>query len=487
MRSVKKWSVQLAAICLLLTTVLAGCGGKANNEGSSASPGSSPSATSQASQPSESAQPSNYPEGLSPDDKVTLKIAAPDQGFGKAMYEFAVAKFMEMYPNVKIELTASPKINEIATAKVASGDDNDMFDLMLSKVGFNTNLIKSGVVEDLSDLMNAPIWDDPSVTFGQDMMESSRTLFTYDGKLRLLPVDISLISIIYNKKMFEENGWNQDPQTWGEFLQLLDTIKNSGKTDPLAFAGTVGYLPWLTNMASMYYDGWKDKYVKREKGIYADPSNIAPLVKLKELKDKGYFLKGTEALDHTQSQMEFLQGKAAMVPSGSWIENEMKNSAPADFEYGIMIQPVNDEPANPRYIQGYSDAMWMWANKPELNKKWTKQFIRYYYSQEVQAEFIKSGGIPVLKSIQQNEAMSQLASQFNREVMKLLTGNLELNLAYSMLPPDKLAANPKYTDADFKVMGNGYLEVFMGSKTPEQVGADADAEIEKAWAEVGGR
>ncbi|QNK56299.1 extracellular solute-binding protein [Paenibacillus sp. PAMC21692] len=481
MKKIKKTSTLLAVICLLLTTVLAGCGSNENKEGQSASPGNSASSLPQ------STQSSDYPEGLSPDDKITLKMAAPDQGFGTAMFELAVGRFMEIYPNVKIELTTSPKITEIVGAKVAANDDDDMFDLMLGRAGFNPNLIKSGVVEDLSDLMSKPTWDDPNMTMGQDMMESSRELFVYDGKLRLLPADISLISIIYNKKMFTENGWNENPQTWGEFLQLLDTIKASGKTAPIAFAGTVGYLPWLTNMASIYHNGWEERYVKREQGIYSDPANIAPLVKLNELKDKGYFLNGTEALDHTQSQMEFLQGNAAMIPSGSWIENEMKNAAPADFEYGIMIQPTNDQSVDPRYIMGYSDSIWAWAKKPELNKTWTKEFLRFYYSKEVQAEFIKSGGIPVVKSVQKDESLTQFASPFNQEVMKLLTGNVELNLAYSKLPPDKLAANPKYTDADLKVMNNGFLEVYMGIKTPEQVGAAADAEIEKVWAEVGGR
>jgi len=484
MKRIKKRSVLLVAMCLLLTNVLAACGSNGNKDSQSASPDNGASSSPQSSQSSQS---SDYPEGLSPDDKLTLKVAAPDQGFGTAMYELAIANFKKKYPNIKIELTASPKIGEIVSAKISANDNDDMFDLIIGSYGFNTNLINSGSVEDLSDMMQMPIWDDSNVTFGQDMMESSRALFVYDGKLRRMPLDISLISIIYNKKMFEENGWNQDPQTWSEFLQLLDAIKSSGKADPLAFAGTVGYLPWITNMASSYYDGWAERYVERVKGIFADPATIAPLVKLKELKDRGYFMNGTEALDHTQSQMEFLQGKAAMVPSGSWIENEMKEAAPPDFEYGIMIQPVNDQIAGTRYIQGYSDSLWMWANKPELNKKWTKEFIRYYYSKEIQAEFIKSGGIPALKSIQSNEAMVSQASKFNQEVMKLLASNVQLSLAYSMLPPAKLVANPKYRDADNKVMADGYLEVYMGIKTPEQVGAEADQEIEKAWAEVGGR
>ncbi|MBP1988678.1 extracellular solute-binding protein [Paenibacillus eucommiae] len=485
MKSSKKTVVLVVAVLLLIVSVLAGCGsGKEVKDGEKSDPTSNLT-----DQGKEAEQPKDnlYDNGLSKDDKVSLKIAAADQGYGKEMYEFAVAKFMEMYPNVKIELTASPKINDIVSAKVAANDDNDMFDLVLGKYGFNTSMIKGGLVEDLTDVLDLPTWDNKDVKFGADLMESAKNLYMYDGKLRLIPLDLSLIGIVYNKKMFVENGWNENPKTWDEFLKLCETIKNSGKTVPFAFGGTVGYLPWMTNMAAIYHDGWLDRYVKREKGIYSDPANLSPLVKLKQLKDKGYFLKGTEALDHTQSQMEFLQGKAAMIPTGSWIENEMKNSAPADFQYGFMLQPINDKPVTTRYIQGFAIGLWMYEKKPDLSKKWTKEFIRYYYSKAVQGKFIQNGGIPVMKSMQIDESMLQLASPFNREVMTLLSSNVELNLAFSMLPPDKLTANPKYPDAENKVMSNGYLEVYMGIKTPEQVGAEADAEIEKAWAEVGGR
>ncbi len=37
-------------------------------------------------------------------------------------------------------------------------------------------------------------------------------------------------------------------------------------------------------------------------------------------------------MDHTQSQMAFIQGKAAMIPMGAWFESEMRNSLPEEFQ-----------------------------------------------------------------------------------------------------------------------------------------------------------
>jgi N-acetylglucosamine transport system substrate-binding protein len=49
------------------------------------------------------------------------------------------------------------------------------------------------------------------------------------------------------------------------------------------------------------------------------------------LADKGYIMPGTEGLNHTESQAEWLKNKAAFIPCGTWLENEMKTSTPEGF------------------------------------------------------------------------------------------------------------------------------------------------------------
>ena len=44
-----------------------------------------------------------------------------------------------------------------------------------------------------------------------------------------LPYVANAAGILYNRDMFEENGW-KIPETWSEFISLCDTIKASGVT-----------------------------------------------------------------------------------------------------------------------------------------------------------------------------------------------------------------------------------------------------------------
>jgi len=59
-----------------------------------------------------------------------------------------------------------------------------------------------------------------------------------------------------------------------------------------------------------------------------------------ELNKKGYFEKGAVALTHTESQQDFLQGKAAMIPCGSWLYSEMEKVIPPGAKMQFMLPPV---------------------------------------------------------------------------------------------------------------------------------------------------
>jgi N-acetylglucosamine transport system substrate-binding protein len=50
-------------------------------------------------------------------------------------------------------------------------------------------------------------------------------------------------------------------------------------------------------------------------------------------------MEGTEGLNHTESQAEWLKGNAAFIPCGIWLENEMKDMIPDNFDMVIDQAP----------------------------------------------------------------------------------------------------------------------------------------------------
>lgn len=71
-----------------------------------------------------------------------------------------------------------------------------------------------------------------------------------------------------------------------------------------------------------------------------DPAVLAGISAFYEIMQKDYLLPGTNGMTHTESQTAWCQGKAAFIPCGSWLENEMIKITPADFDMAFLPFPV---------------------------------------------------------------------------------------------------------------------------------------------------
>jgi N-acetylglucosamine transport system substrate-binding protein len=92
----------------------------------------------------------------------------------------------------------------------------------------------------------------------------------------------------------------------------------------------------------VYYAGGDDvikKLDNLEPNAWSDPAIKRATEDLYQLWDKGYIMEGTAGLTHTESQSEWLKGKAVFIPCGNWLENEMKTVTPADFNMTVANIP----------------------------------------------------------------------------------------------------------------------------------------------------
>ena len=97
-------------------------------------------------------------------------------------------------------------------------------------------------------------------------------------------------------------------------------------------------------------------------------------------------------MSHTEAQMEFLQGRAAMVFCGTWFPGEMKNVIPEGFEYSTFAIP---SVKSDRDIKGDSTAMGVGAQYFFLcnNSKEPKlagEFIKFMCSPGIMSSFVKN-------------------------------------------------------------------------------------------------
>lgn len=401
--------------CLLLTLILLvsfmGCGGNQTPSSSSQATSTSSQTTSTSSQTTDGTD-ELYPNGLPKAVPVTLKIAQYEAGAGFLHYDRVIEMFAEMYPNVTIEFFKSTDITTIMSAIIASGSDEDMYTAFCDP-NERSAMLEAGKFEMLDDLWEREYHDTPGVKIKdlatQAVMDSSFVVGWPDGEKHVMkmPTDGGFYGgLFFDKALFDQKGWNTSPKTWQQFLDLCQTIKDDGMV-PIVYPGTLSTytdysLGFIKAIELAHAAGKVDEYLPIfmdiKEGYYDNPYVRAAWGKLAELGKLGYFHTGLAAMDHTQAQMQVLQGKVAMVSSMSWIGNEMADAAPEGWEWGYLAVPFRENENSPIYVRASgNNGLLIYAPKPDLEKAWAKEFIVMQCDLEVQALSSLGGYTPMLR------------------------------------------------------------------------------------------
>jgi raffinose/stachyose/melibiose transport system permease protein len=325
-------------------------------------------------------------------DRVDLDIPVFSGGYGTAFYEETARQFEWLRPGVKIRLYGDPRIADQVSVRVIGGQYPDA-----TSAGYVPwpALIKAGKVVDLTPYLNGPNWEGDA-RWGSTFLPGALDSWRVDGRIYGLPFAYSCWSIFYNRGMFRAHGWTE-PRTWNEFFLLCEKIRAAGVA-PLSLPGTRGLYPDAFLRAA-YYNlagaaGWKELN-DLVPGARTDPRYVRAAGLLQRLTGRE-LLGGWEGETHTGAELAFLEGRAAMTVSGSWIPNEMEGRIPADFELGTMNFPVfPDGKADPGAIQTGSDSFFVFATGDARRIRLTVDFLRFLTSRARAEAFVRQTDSPV--------------------------------------------------------------------------------------------
>src|SRR5699024_7737631 len=77
-------------------------------------------------------------------------------------------------------------------------------------------------------------------------------------------------------------------------------------------------------------------------GAWTSEPVLNVMKNVEKMQQEGYIDEGFGAINHTQSQMNFLLHDNAYIPVGFWLPNEMEGDKPEDLEYGFIPSPMNE-------------------------------------------------------------------------------------------------------------------------------------------------
>jgi raffinose/stachyose/melibiose transport system substrate-binding protein len=243
--------------------------------------------------------------------------------------------------------------------------------------------VKAGQVYDLTSAMNHPL--PKSAGYGTTtkwkdaILPAVRPFLTLNGHYYAVPREVTVLNFFYNRAIFAKYGM-KPPKTWAQFLSVSAKLKHNGVT-PLTVTGTfAGYM-------QMYYDYLVTRRagsaavqaaIDGKRSFSSVPGALAAANDLATVVKRGYLLNGFEGTDFTAAQLDFFQGRAAMMLMGSWLVGEMKASIPSDFQLGTFPFPQVPGGKGNGVLFGTVNVMTVakQSKRPDLGVEWLKYFSR---------------------------------------------------------------------------------------------------------------
>lgn len=333
-------------------------------------------------------------------------------GFGHEYIEYAADIFAEVHEGSTMSVEGIQRVGERLRPRIIAGDPPDVIDNSGAGNLDTAALVAEGELMDLAPLMAAPALDTPGKTFAETLFPGSQATAIFDGTQYAVNIAYTIFGIWYSQSLFEEKGWAY-PKTWDEMLGLSETIKADGIA-PWTYQGKFpqymlfGVLEPLAEKIGGV-EVWK-AVDNLEDGAWGNPAIIQALNMMKELHDNDFIMEGTEGLTHTESQAEWLQNKAAFIPCGTWLENEMRSVTPEGFDMVIAPTPGPTEETFD-WIDGSSGEPFMvFANAK--NPVAGMEFLRCLLSKESAKWFAQNVGsiMPVIGGAEGVELSSAMTS-----------------------------------------------------------------------------
>ncbi|MFC4023907.1 ABC transporter substrate-binding protein [Oceanobacillus longus] len=385
-------------------------------------------------------------------------------GYGDSWWKEVIADFQKEYPDVNVIEHAGPNINEEMRSRWIANDPPDV--VYIDGAGSSeTQMVEDG------QLMNLSEWVEGIELEGGDKLVDSFIVQPgkFDGEIYSLPLVFDTWGTWYDKALFEEKGY-EVPTDFDSFMSSMKEIKEEEDINPLVTSGQHPYY-FLRGMLYPAFGAAGGEELLADlitgaEGAWTSDVVLETMKKVEKLQQEGMFDSGLGALNHTQSQMNFLLQENAFIPVGFWLPNEMANDIPEGFDFGFIPSPMQDA-GEPFAI--VPDLRPLAIAENAKNPEAAKAFVEFAFTREYAMSFSEhTGAIMNITEVDLTE---------NENVPGYLT---EANAMINDPDQVQIYEKPHPMSADLETpIGNALMSLMLGNMTAEEFVEEA----EKAAAE----
>ena len=358
------------------------------------------------------------------------------------IYSDIIKKYEKSNPEVKIEIQEITNDENKLKQMVSNGD----IDLAGIKRNQLIEYAKSGYLIDLTDFIETNELKDR-------LYKIAFAYGKYNGKTYGIGDSPIAMEIYYNKDIFDKCGITNEPTNLGEFTSTCSKLKNGGiapfeigALDTWTLLLYYGTITSQTTGAKVFTDlyGSDSKSMSNINGLN-DAFSIYNSVCSKCLP------KDCIDINYKQCVTDFVNGKTAMIPGGTFTSkliDEMKHS---NFNYDVIKEPIKyvDEPISS--VSASAGEVFVIPSNSK-NAEDAKKFLKYIFSEEAQNIYTSNGYVSSLKT----------ANKSKNGVEKVLLEHIEKADENSIAFMDNL--EPKVAENAGRIL----QELFEGNIRPSE-------------------
>jgi len=420
----------MTALTVLLTSVLAACGGNESN--------------------------GNAAGG---DGKVELVISALTGPVGEHLKMQAEA-FMAENENVTVKVNEFDETSykEQGPRLFVSSDKPDLA-WYWAENQF-PKIVASGALEPLDDLYESEGLEDV-------YPEAALKLYKQEGHYYAANESIVWTPILYyNKAAFAAAGI-EEPKSMEDLFQAAPKLDEAGYIPLVSGAGEaplIGHVFEAVLQRSLPEDKF-DRFfnmTERQEDInFSSPEYVEALAVMQRLGSELY-PKGITGMKDNEARALFVQGKAAIYSNGSWAAGSamLGKELPKEFELGMMFYPQLREDVPAKIGMGLGNALMVM--KGTGNEEWAKKFVAYIVSKERNIALVNQQTLFPGRTDLTDEDLKPLGDNM------IVIYNLSKEAGTAPLWGD--AAPIEIRNAHNRLL----QEVVNGSKTPEQMSQEME-------------
>ena len=370
----------------------------------------------------------------------------------KEVLEGAVKRFEAAHPGVKVIVqTFENDAYKVKLAnEMASGNSPDVF-FTWGAGGQTSEYIRQGKVLCLNEYAKSNDWEGRFI-------DSALSICRNGGDLYSVPLDLSAVTLWCDKKLFDANGLAY-PKTFEELLAVSAAFREK-KVTPLALGNMkkwpgAFYFCYLANRCGgtqLFLDAAAGK----DGAAFDDAAFVTAGKMLRQLIDANAYSVGFNALEDDVARTSFINGKAAMYLTGSWIVARVKEENP-DFMADMIPVPfpaVAGGKGDLRTVLGGVNcgfAVSSACKEPQL----AVELLEALTDGQVVADWCKIGRIPAVKTTAEQK---ELLPAPTRLALELLDKADTLQPYYDQFLPARLGVEHSNTTQN----------LFAGTMTPEE-------------------